>query len=441
MRTVCEFAITALLISAGILQAQTSPSAITLQQAIALAEKNEPTYAAAFADRGVAAADRTIARAALLPQVKYENQAIYTQPIRVANSSAAGGGEAPRFIANNAVHEYLSQGVVGETIGLDNIAAYLKANAAAMLAEAKLEIARRGLVVTVAQRYYNVLASERKLTVTQQAAQEADRFFDLTNKLEQGREVAHADVVKAHITQQGRARELADATAEAEKARLELGVLLFPDPRSPFSLDAKLDAAPALPSREEFEAAAEKKNPDLRAAMASLQVAQQDVAGARAAFLPNLSLEYMYGIDAPNFGVNNPLGYRNLGYAASATVNVPVWDWFATPAKLKQTKLRRTQAQVELTAAQRQLIADIEEAYTEARTAQQSLASLEQSENDAAESLRLTDLRYRAGEATVLEVVDAQGTLVTAQNARVDGAVRYATALANLQLLTGSLPQ
>jgi outer membrane protein TolC len=440
MRNRCGLVIAALLASAS-LAAQTPSPAITLPQAIALAEKNEPGYAGALADRGVAAADRTIARAALLPQVKYENQAIYTQPIRVANPAGAGGGEAPRFIANNAVHEYLSQGVVGETIGLDSIAAYRKANAAAVLAAARLEIARRGLVVTVARRYYDVLATERKLTVAQQAAGEADRFFDLTNKLEQGREVAHADVVKARITQQSRARELADASAESEKARLELGVLLFPDPRSPYTLDAKLDATTALPSRAEFEAAAENKNPDLRAAIASLRVAQQDVAGATAAFLPNLSLEYAYGIDAPNFSMNNPLGYRNLGYAASATVNVPVWDWFATPAKLKQSKLRRTQAQVELTAAQRQLIADIEEAYTEARTAQQSLASLEQSEKDATESLHLTDLRYRAGEATVLEVVDAESTLVTAQNARVDGAVRYSTALANLQLLTGSLPQ
>jgi outer membrane protein TolC len=108
---------------------------------------------------------------------------------------------------------------------------------------------------------------------------------------------------------------------------------------------------------------------------------------------------------------------------------------------MKQSKLRRTQAQVELTAAQRQLIANIEESYTEAGTAQASLTSLQESEKDAAESLRLTDMRYRAGEATVLEVVDAQSTLVTAQNARVDGAVRYEVALSNLQTLTGSLPQ
>jgi outer membrane protein TolC len=57
----------------------------------------------------------------------------------------------------------------------------------------------------------------------------------------------------------------------------------------------------------------------------------------------------------------------------------------------------------------------------------------------AAESLRLTNLRYQSGEATVLEVVDAQNTLTQASNAYDDGQVRYRVAMANLQTLTGSL--
>ena len=57
----------------------------------------------------------------------------------------------------------------------------------------------------------------------------------------------------------------------------------------------------------------------------------------------------------------------------------------------------------------------------------------------AAESLRLTKLRYAGGEATVLEVVDAQTAFITAQNAREDGRVRYEAALAALQTLTGTM--
>jgi outer membrane protein len=46
-------------------------------------------------------------------------------------------------------------------------------------------------------------------------------------------------------------------------------------------------------------------------------------------------------------------------------------------------------------------------------------------------------LRYQAGEATALEVVDAQNTLTTARNAYDDGEQRYGVAVATLQTITG----
>jgi outer membrane protein TolC len=64
---------------------------------------------------------------------------------------------------------------------------------------------------------------------------------------------------------------------------------------------------------------------------------------------------------------------------------------------------------------------------------------LQQLADLAAESLRLTSLRYEAGESTALEVVDAQNTLVQARNAVDDAQVRYRLALAELQTLTGRM--
>ena len=54
------------------------------------------------------------------------------------------------------------------------------------------------------------------------------------------------------------------------------------------------------------------------------------------------------------------------------------------------------------------------------------------------ESLKLTLMRYQAGEVSVLEVVDAQSTLTQARNAYDDGLVRYRVALAQLQTVTGT---
>ena len=134
-----------------------------------------------------------------------------------------------------------------------------------------------------------------------------------------------------------------------------------------------------------------------------------------------------------------PDGARNLGYSAGATLDIPVWDWLTTERKVKEAKLRAQAAKATLTNAQRKLIADLAEFYDEADVARRQLASLDASVADARESLRLTNLRFVNGEGTVLDVVDAQNTLITEENAQADGLVRYETALAQLETLTGRL--
>jgi outer membrane protein TolC len=107
--------------------------------------------------------------------------------------------------------------------------------------------------------------------------------------------------------------------------------------------------------------------------------------------------------------------------------------------KIEESRLVEGAAQKAVSAAQRRTIANLAEFYAEAATAQSELASLDGSVLAARESLRLTNLRYTAGESTVFEVVDAQSTLVTVEIAALDGRTRYEMALAQLQTLTGSL--
>jgi outer membrane protein TolC len=419
-----------------------TPGQITLEDAIARAKTNEPTFASAVAANQVASLNHSLARSALLPSVVYHNQYVYTQPAhgpsQSANASAAASTSIPRFIGNNSVHEYTSQGVVTETIGVQQVTAVAQASAAASVASAELEIARRGLVVAVVSLYYTALASEHKMAVAQRALDEARSFTQLTGHREDAREAAHADVVKAQLQQQQRERDFADAKLQNEKARLDLAVLLFPDPHAAYTLVDFAGPAP-LPTHEELEAAASQNNVELKSALAAMHAADLDVTAARAAYLPDLGLSFNYGIDAPEFAGHGPDGARNLGYSAMVSLDIPVWDWFATHDRIKQKISLRESAKVTLTATQRRLIAQLDEFYGEASLSRDQLQSLDQSTATARESLSLVRLRYSAGESTVLEVVDAQTALVTAEAAREDGILRYQTALANLQILTGTM--
>ena len=152
-----------------------------------------------------------------------------------------------------------------------------------------------------------------------------------------------------------------------------------------------------------------------------------------------IGVDYFYGINANDFATYDPEGHRLLGSVAQVSLNVPLWNWGAAQSKLKQAQLRVQVAKNDLTVAQRQLQANLSTFHREAEVALAQIASLRESLDLATESLRLTLLRYQAGEVSVLEVVDAQTTLIQARNAYDDGLVRYRVALAALQTLTGTL--
>jgi outer membrane protein TolC len=378
---------------------------------------------------GVAHQGLVQSRAGVLPSVGYNMGYLYTKGIPGTNN--------PIFIANNAVNEYLAQGNVHENLSLQAFADYRRAAAVQSLAQARAEIAARGLVVTVTQAYYAYLAAQRKYATSQRAMEEAERFEELSQKLEKGGEVAHSDTVKAQIQHQQQQRDLRESELAMNRSRLDLAVLLFPDFNQNFTIVDDLGPPDPLPGFEEVNAAGLRNNPDLRAAQAALRQAQHEVSTAWSGVLPSFTLDYWYGIDTTHFATKTD-GINNLGSSAALTMQLPVWNWGANSSRIKQANLQKKQAAIELSAAQRTLLADLHSFYDQAQAAQIELESLTQSEQLAAESLRLVNLRYRAGESTVLEVVDAQNTANQAAKAYDDGQVRYRVAVANLQTLTGN---
>ena len=328
-----------------------------------------------------------------------------------------------------------------------------RAKAAEAAAAAKRDVTLRGLRATVAQNFYAVVTAARKVTNAQTSLKESDQVLDITHKQEQHGEAAKADVIKAQLQQQQRQRDLSDAQVTLEKNKVALAVLIFPDITRDFVAVDDLDHPPALEGFEAFQVKATTGSPDIMAAQASVLQARRDVDVARYQFLPSFALDFAYGIDAnqlaaqtnyptqesgrstlPNYLVNPR---QNLGYSGQITLNIPIWNWGATRSKVKQAELRAEQAQSDLTIAQKQLKANISSAYLEAQAAHDQIESLRGSTDLSAESLRLTLLRYQAGEATVLEVVDAQTTLAAARNAYADGLSRYRLGLANIETLTG----
>ncbi|MGH9524586.1 MAG: TolC family protein [Terriglobales bacterium] len=401
---------------------------ISLPDAIRLAQVNASQFRTAVTDAGIAHEDKVQARAALLPSLAYQTGAIFTQP----NGTPSGV-----FIPNDGVNVYLSQGVAHEGLSVGLVSDFRRARALEAVAKAKKEIALRGLVTTVVKDYYGVIVARDKLQNAQAAADDAQRFLTLSRQLEQGGEVAHSDVIKAQLQANDRTLAVQDALLAEESAKLGLAVLIFPNFTENFDVVNDLDQVAPLPEFVEAQALAGKNNPEIAAVTEAMKASQHEVTAAFAGHLPSLTMDYWYGIEANHYALRTG-NINNFGYSFAATLNVPIFNWGATQSQVKSAELQRDLARVQMSEAQRTALANLRIFYREAETARGQLDVLRQSVDLAAESLRLTTLRYQGGEATALEVVDAQNALLQARNNYDDGAARYRTAVAQLQTLTGS---
>ena len=416
-----------------------APLTLTLQDALDRAEKYSPQFQAAVTATKMARANVVQVRSTFLPSVDTTTQELLTQ----------GNGVVPsgRYVTNDGVHVYRAWGVFHQNFSADTftLASYRAATAGQEMARAQQEIAQRGLKVTVTQAYYALVVAERGYATAQQALTQTAQSLKTSQELEQGGEIAHSDVISFQIQYNQAQQAFQEATMAMANARLALAVMLFPDFNQNFNVVDDLDTTPPLPTLADATQMAETSNPDIRAAMAALRQSRYGVSQAKAAFLPTLSFDVDYGIEANAFALRSvasgfPEAGRlpNLGFFVTATLNVPVWHWGANLSKLHQAQYQRHQAQVELSYAQRQVLKNLYSYYNEARTAQTELATLQYSASLAAESLRLNTLRYKSGDATVLDVLNAQSTLTQARDSYATGLARYRVALANLQTLTGS---
>ena len=410
------------------------PLQVTLADALARAKKLSPTLANALAQSKLAADAAIQARAAVLPNVTGISQYLYTE---------GNGTLAARFIANNGVHEYIAQADVHQAISGPLFFQYRRATLLKAIAHDQFTIAQRGLLVTVVQAYSNYYGAQGKLATAEETLDSAQNFLKTTQERQKNGDAAYADVLKARIQADDIESAVSNASMVLEQSRIALALLIFEDVNQLYELVDDPSKALSLPPREDAQAHASVSNPELDAAERNSKAADKDLTAARLAYLPSLTFDYFYGIDANQFATEftlpNGRVAQNLGYSALGSLTMPIFTWGSTWSKVRDAKSLKQSAQTNLAFARRKAIGDFETFYDEAQVAAHDLKVREAAYDDAVQSRKLTLLQYSAGAATALEVVTAESAVDTESGALYDAKTRFATAVANLATLTGRL--
>lgn len=395
---------------------------MSLNSALSTALQQVSTLQQAQIDQQIAAEQVRQSEAALLPQVRDAYSVTYNTPEH-------RGSDVQAFIAENAVHEY--QNLLGVTGSLDYslFAAVRRSRALLEAARAGTEVARRALVRAVNEAYYGAALATAKRASAEQSLAAAEEFQRNTELNYKAGEVPKVDVIRARLETAARRDDLAQAQQAEVIANATLGALLG----YPISQIPNIEPLPLTVDVHDIEsisAADVARNPEFVQLEAQVRAAQADVGVSRAGLLPNITYEVDEGFDTPSLTSSELRKHK--GILAMATINVPIFDWGATWAKIRQAELRTKGAELQRQLAIRDLYLQFATARQQALTAAERVANARAAVADAQRNVDISIARYRAGEGTIVEATDALTTLATQRFALEQALYDYQVARARL---------
>ncbi len=413
---------------------------LTRDEAVRLALAQASNYQQAQLSETSAAEDVKQAQVAFLPRIISSPTLIYNSP-----SPGAAVPHTPAFIGANALTEI--QGLAGAAGELDltgRLRATLRRNRALLAAaHAGTEAARRALIEATEESYFALALSTARRRSSELNLATAEEFERITSLLASGGEVAEVDLIRARLLTSARRDELEQARAGEAIAADGLRVLIGYEMTAPVET---IDLLTSLPEADELQSYTPNlttdsvlntiaRRPEFLQLDALRKAALQDARISRADRRPQFTYSINGGFATDSLR-RTPL-QQHSGVLATLSLTIPLFDWGASRSRERQALLRVQNIESTRTLAQRGFAQQFSAARTQALSAVARIKLLNASLADARRNVEISIARYRAGEAQIIEVTDAQTTLSTQRAAYTQAIYDYRIALARLRQATG----
>lgn len=309
------------------------------------------------------------------------------------------------------------------------------ARAELLATEANRDAIQLAVVSDIAMGYFNLRALDAQIDVTRQTIQSRQSAYNYQKK--------QFDLGSVNtLTFKQAEAELASAQASLptlEQARVEqenaLAVLLGRSPKEivtgKIATGKSVDALPSSPMVPvNMPSTLLERRPDIMAAEQNLVAANADIGVAKADYFPRLSLGALIGLSASE--TDRVFRASARRWQTGATLAMPLVDFGKTRAGVESAEARKEIALADYQQTIRSSFAEVLNAISAEKTSTAREAAQSRQARSLAESVRLSELRYKSGYSNYLEVLDAQRQLYTAQLARITAKRDRLTSAVNL---------
>lgn len=402
----------------------TAAQADDLLQTYHNARANDPQYAAAESRRAIAAERPVQARAVLLPQV---GGSVGVSRVDTGNGDARSG----------AWGVDLSQSV----LNLGHFSALRAARALDRAGGYDLDAAGLSLATRTSAAYFNVLVQLETLAAAEAAEAALKKQFDFAGK--------RLEVGLAPITDVHEARAQYDAaranTILARNAARDAYQALVEITGTPVgSLKALPDGfKPTLPEHggaDAWVATALARNPSLQAQQADLDAAEANVATARAGHYPTVGLRASYGKALPGlYDPPLPPGRDQASTSVGLTLNIPIFSGFATQSNVRSSLAQRDATADALEQTRRAIERNTRSAYQALVAGISEVEARRLALVSAQSAYEASQVGLEVGTRTVLDVLNNQRTLFSAQQAYAQAKYNFLQTRLQLEQAAGTL--
>jgi outer membrane protein len=394
-----------------------------LLQSYQHARNSDPQYAAAESNRAVAAERPVQARAALLPQVGGS----------VGVTRISEGGNTVRtgswgVDVNQSLFDYGNYTALRSARALDRAGGF------------DLEAAGHDLITRTSAAYFDVLVQLETLSAAEAAETALKKQFDFASK--------RLEVGLAPITDVHEARAQYDAaranTILARNAVRDAYQALVQITGTPVANLKGLpdDFQPVLPAQQDADAwvaTAIANNPSLKAQRADLEAAEANVATARSGHYPTLGLRASYGKALP--GVFDPplVGANDASTTVGVSLNIPIFSGFATQSNVRSSLAQRDATADLVEQTRRSIERSTRGAYQALVAGISEVEARRLALVSAQSAYEASQVGLEVGTRTVLDVLNNQRTLFSAQQAYAQAKYNFLQSRLLLEQAAGTL--
>jgi outer membrane protein TolC len=178
-----------------------------------------------------------------------------------------------------------------------------------------------------------------------------------------------------------------------------------------------------------------QRRPELLSAERQIHVAEANVQVASSGYKPQASVFGNYGWH--DYSFTNRLDDTREGWILGANVSWALFDGMLTRGKITEARAQLQEANLDYADTRRQVELDVRQAYSDYLQTLELIEAQKKTVEEAEESLRLAEARFRAGTGTQLDVLSAQTALTEARSNEIQALHDYNVAIATLERVTG----